>query len=58
MDPYDTKALRFRATIPFPPHLFPPRIRQEDRSGQVARATALAPNHSRAISSSQLQAPS
>jgi enhancer of polycomb-like protein len=58
MDPYDTKALRFRATIPFPPHLFPPRIRQEDRSGQVARATAPAPNHSRAISSSQLQAPS
>lgn len=22
MDPYDTKALRFRATIPFPPHYF------------------------------------
>jgi enhancer of polycomb-like protein len=58
MDPYDTKALRFRATIPFPPHLFPPRIRQEDRSGQVVRATAPPPNHNRAISSSQLQAPS
>jgi enhancer of polycomb-like protein len=29
VDPYDTKALKFRATIPFPPHLLPQRSRQD-----------------------------
>ncbi|CAG8973798.1 hypothetical protein HYALB_00006343 [Hymenoscyphus albidus] len=32
VDPYDTKALRFRATIPFPPHLYPQHPRQDNRS--------------------------
>lgn len=29
VDPYDTRALRFRATIPFPHHLLPQRSRHE-----------------------------
>jgi enhancer of polycomb-like protein len=40
MDPYDTKALRFRASIPFPPHLLPQRMRQEERSAVMARNAA------------------
>jgi enhancer of polycomb-like protein len=40
MDPYDTKALRFRASIPFPQHLLPPRTRQEERSAIMARNAA------------------
>ncbi|KAH8821691.1 putative enhancer of polycomb-like protein 1 [Xylogone sp. PMI_703] len=36
MDPYDTKALRFRATIPFPAHLLPQRALREDRALQSA----------------------
>ncbi|RDL35118.1 Enhancer of polycomb-like protein [Venustampulla echinocandica] len=43
MDPYDTKALRFRATIPFPPHLLPQRPRQDDRN----RITNGSPSNSR-----------
>jgi enhancer of polycomb-like protein len=40
MDPYDTKALRFRASIPFPQHLLPQRTRQEERSAIMARNAA------------------
>ncbi|KAH7393111.1 putative enhancer of polycomb-like protein 1 [Cadophora sp. MPI-SDFR-AT-0126] len=45
VDPYDTKALRFRATIPFPAHLNPQnqRSRQDERSIQQARTTSAAP---------------
>lgn len=44
MDPYDTKALRFRATIPFPAHLNPPSQRRPDeRSIQQARTTGASP---------------
>ncbi len=39
MDPYDTKSLRFRATIPFPPHLLP-RQRQDERTAQTARGVS------------------
>lgn len=38
VDPYDTKALKFRATIPFPPHLLPQRSRQDGSA--VARVPA------------------
>lgn len=31
MDPYDTNALRFRATIPFPPHFYPQHGRPDNR---------------------------
>ncbi|TVY81472.1 Enhancer of polycomb-like protein [Lachnellula suecica] len=31
VDPYDTKSLRFRATIPFPPHFFPQHSQQQGR---------------------------
>jgi enhancer of polycomb-like protein len=51
LDPYDTKALRFRATIPFPNHLYPQRTRQE--AAQVARPTAVSPANSRAIATTQ-----
>ncbi len=59
MDPYDTKALRFRATIPLPPHLFPQRSRQDDRAAQLARANGGSPANARAIgpASQQVQAP-
>lgn len=57
MDPYDTKALRFRATIPFPPHLFPQRTRPEDKGQVVVRATGPSPNQNRIASSSQQSAP-
>ena len=53
MDPYDTKALRFRATIPLPPHLFPHRSRQEDRVLPVARANGSSPTNNRAIAAVQ-----
>ncbi|TAQ90435.1 hypothetical protein B7494_g1273 [Chlorociboria aeruginascens] len=33
VDPYDTNALRFRATVPLLPHLYP-RTRQEDKGPQ------------------------
>jgi len=49
MDPYDTKALRFRATIPFPTHLFPRRPQQDDRAGQVPRGGAGSPANTRTI---------
>jgi enhancer of polycomb-like protein len=51
LDPYDTKALRFRATIPFPNHLYPQRTRQE--AAQVARPPAVSPANSRAIATTQ-----
>jgi len=31
VDPYDTKALRFRSTIPLSTHLYPQRARPDDR---------------------------
>lgn len=43
MDPYDTKALRFRATIPFPSHLLPQRTRQDERPAIMARPAAAQP---------------
>ena len=51
LDPYGTKALAFRATIPFPPHLFPQRI--HDRSVQLARATGSSPTNNRTIAAGQ-----
>jgi enhancer of polycomb-like protein len=45
MDPYDTNALRFRATIPFPPHFYPQHGRQDNRP----RAPGPNPANSRAI---------
>ncbi|KAH6684426.1 putative enhancer of polycomb-like protein 1 [Halenospora varia] len=49
MDPYDTKALKFRATIPFPPHLYPQR-RPDDRSRLVAGGS---PSNSRTVAAAQ-----
>jgi enhancer of polycomb-like protein len=46
-DPYDTNALRFRATIPFPQHLVPQRVRQE--SAQQARSNGPSPSNNRSI---------
>ena len=55
MDPYDTKALRFRATIPFPQHLIPQRVRQE--SIQQARANGPSPPNNRSIAAAPQPAP-
>tara|TARA_R110002060_G_scaffold44129_2_gene55570 strand:+ start:802 stop:1092 length:291 start_codon:yes stop_codon:yes gene_type:complete len=54
VDPYDTKALRFRATIPFPAHLNPQnqRSRQDERSVQQARPTGTSPAN-RAVAAGQ-----
>jgi enhancer of polycomb-like protein len=58
MDPYDTKALRFRATIPFPAHMFPRRPQQDDRSVQPNRGSASSPTNNRSMAASQpLHAP-
>lgn len=56
MDPYDTKALRFRASIPYPPHL----LSQRPQVGQMARAAGNSPASNRAIATAgqqPLQAP-
>jgi len=53
LDPYDTKALRFRATIPFPPHLYPQRNRQENGSAQLARPPGASPTNNRTIAAAQ-----
>jgi enhancer of polycomb-like protein len=53
LDPYDTKALRFRATIPFPPHLYPQRSRQENGSAQLARPPGGSPTNNRTIAAAQ-----
>ncbi|KAG4429648.1 hypothetical protein IFR05_014869 [Cadophora sp. M221] len=54
MDPYDTKALRFRATIPFPAHLNPPgQRRPEERSIQQARTTGASPANRAAAATGQ-----
>jgi enhancer of polycomb-like protein len=55
MDPFDTKALRFRATIPFPQHLIPQRVRQE--SIQQARANGPSPPNNRSIAAAPQPAP-
>ena len=55
MDPYDTKALRFRATIPFPQHLIPQRVRQE--SLQQARANGPSPPNNRSITAAPQSIP-
>ncbi|KAK6584531.1 hypothetical protein PZA11_002755 [Diplocarpon coronariae] len=39
VDPYDTKALRFRASIPYPAHISTQRSRQDDRAMPQARAS-------------------
>ena len=49
LDPYDLKALKFRATIPFPPHL------QQQQRAATGRATVTSPNNSRAIAAPQPQ---
>lgn len=51
VDPYDTKALRFRATIPFPPHLFPQHSRQDNRN----RPAGGSPMNNRAVAAAQQQ---
>ena len=51
LDPYDTKALRFRATIPFPTHLHP------QRNVQVARPPSGSPANNRAIAAPQQPRP-
>lgn len=60
MDPYDTKSLRFRATIPFPPHLLP-RQRQDERTAQSARglsgASGSSPVNSRPSAGTQQPLP-
>lgn len=55
LDPYDTKALRFRATIPFPTHLWPQRTRQESGAAQVARPPGVSPANNRAVAGTQQQ---
>lgn len=52
MDPYDTKALRFRATIPFPPHFYPQRTRQEN-AALPGRPPGSSPANSRTITAVQ-----
>jgi enhancer of polycomb-like protein len=54
VDPYDTKALRFRATIPLPPSTFSQRSRQEERSAQQVRINS-APANQRAITAAAQQ---
>lgn len=54
VDAYDTKALKFRATIPFPHHLLPQRGRQDDRSAQ-SRAITVNPPNGRAINNAPAQ---
>jgi enhancer of polycomb-like protein len=49
LDPHDLKALRFRATIPFPAHLYP----QRSQAVQNARATGGSPTNNRAIAAAQ-----
>lgn len=55
MDPYDTKALRFRATIPFPPHLLPQgsilaqRGRPETAQAPKAGGSSSSPVNSRSV---------
>ncbi|KAE8444386.1 hypothetical protein EG329_000586 [Mollisiaceae sp. DMI_Dod_QoI] len=49
MDPYDTKALRFRATIPYPPHLFSQRPRPDQQAAQLARVAGNSPANNRAL---------
>lgn len=55
MDPYDTKALRFRATIPLPPHLSHQRMRQE--SVPQARVNGPSPPNNRSIAAAPQAAP-
>lgn len=50
VDPYDTRALRFRATIPFPPHLLPQRSRHEP--SPLARVAGANPANIKAANSS------
>ena len=54
MDPYDTKALKFRATIPLPPHLLPPNQRPRQDPAQLARAAATASTNIRSIAAAPL----
>lgn len=46
-DPYGTSALRFRSTIPVPPHLVPARIRQE--AAPQGRPNGPSPTNNRTI---------
>lgn len=58
MDPYDTKALRFRATIPLPPHLLPQNQRPRQDPALLARANGAIPVNNRSIAvAPQSQAP-
>jgi enhancer of polycomb-like protein len=53
LDPYDTKALRFRATIPLPPHLLPQRGRQDSAAAQLTRPIGTSPANNRATAATQ-----
>ncbi|KAG0648554.1 Enhancer of polycomb 1 [Hyphodiscus hymeniophilus] len=55
MDAFDTKALRFRATIPFPQHLIPQRVRP-DSTPQV-RGNGPSPPSNRSIAAAPQPAP-
>jgi len=60
MDPYDTKAMKFRATIPFPPHLLhrrPQQIEPPVANAQGSNGTAGSPPNRPASSSNQRQQP-
>jgi len=54
VDPYDTQAIRFRATIPFPAHLIPQRVRQESVQ---ARVNGPSPTNNRSIAAAPQTAP-
>jgi len=49
VDPYDIGALKFRATIPLPPHFLPQRTRQEGAAALAARVNGNNPSNVRAI---------
>lgn len=53
VDPYETKHLRFRATIPFPPHLHPQHPRPENRN----RPAGGSPLNNRTVAAVQQQPP-
>jgi enhancer of polycomb-like protein len=57
MDPYDVKALRFRATIPFPNHLLPQRTRSDDRLAQSVRLGGSSPTTVRVVAATQQAQP-
>lgn len=55
MDPYDTKALRFRATIPLPAHLLPQNQRPRQDNALPARTNSVHPTNNRNIAAAPQQ---